>query len=379
VVTSEKPPQPVEKGLFGPSALAWMTDAKFVRHLPLYRQQELLYSMTRLWFDRSLLSGAMQRVADVFEPLHGLIRSSILASFAINADETRARVLRPGTGKVHEGYLWAYAGDTEHPHVWFDFRPDRSRASPEEFLADYVGGLQTDGYSAYVTVVKNSEGRLVDLGCWAHGRRGFDEACAVTSHIAAHEALAWIGQLYDLEDRARLWSAAERYRLRQEEAVPILQRLHARLTEVRPTLRPSTKLADAIGYVLNRWPAMIRYTEDGRYAIDNNVIERMLRPSAVGRKNYLFFGSDEGARSAAVIYTIVQSARRNLVETLPYLTDVLRRLPALAADDVAGLAELLPDRWLRAHPEHRLEDRQEEFRAAGARRRQRRAVRRMAG
>jgi hypothetical protein len=147
---------------------------------------------------------------------------------------------------------------------------------------------------------------------------------------------------------------------------------------VRPTLRLSTKLADAMGYVLNRWPAMIRYTEDGRYAIDNNVIERMLRPSAVGRKNYLFFGSDEGARSAAVIYTIVQSARRNLVETLPYLTDVLRRLPALAADDVAGLAELLPDRWLRAHPEHRLEDREEEFRAAGARRRHRRVVRRMA-
>lgn len=154
--------------------------------------------------------------------------------------------------------------------------------------------------------------------------------------------------------------------------------MKARFEEVRPTLRPTSKLAEAIDYVLNRWDAFVRYTSDGKIQIDNNLIERLLRPVAVGRKNFLFFGSEKGGKTAATPYTLVQSARRNCVDVWPYLTDVLRRLPAIAPADIAALEDLLPDRWVAAHPEHRLEQREEESREAQARRRRKRVARRTA-
>ena len=154
--------------------------------------------------------------------------------------------------------------------------------------------------------------------------------------------------------------------------------MKARFHEVRPTLRPTAKLAEAIDYVLNRWDAFVRYTTDGRTPIDNNTIERLLRPVAIGRKNYLFFGSEKGGQTAATLYTLVQSARRNCVDVWPYLTDVLRRLPAIDPTDTAALEALLPGRWVAAHPEHRLEQREEESREAQACRRQKRLARRAA-
>jgi transposase len=395
MVTTQKPETANEKGIFGPTALAYLADAKFVRHLPLYRLQEQLRHASKMWFGRGVLSGSLCRTAMRLRPLRDLIHAEILLSFYLHADETTARLLCPGRGKALLAYLWAYSGDREHPYVLFDFHQSRSRAGPRDILGDYRGGLLTDGHSAYVSLVKESEGRLLDLGCWAHGRRGFDEACAVSSHGAAHEALAWIGQLYDIEDRLAEQTPDERLRVRREESVPILQCLSQRLREVTPTLRPSSRLAEAIGYVLNRWPAMVRYAEDGRYAIDNNLLERLLRPAVIGRKNYLFYGSDVGGDAAAIWYTIIQSARRNLVDILPYLTDVLTRLPtivpeylsaepavtsfsSLADDQVAALRSLLPDVWLREHPEHLLAERAEELAAATARRRRRRAKRRIA-
>ena len=173
-------------------------------------------------------------------------------------------------------------------------------------------------------------------------------------------------------------SADERRALRQAEALPILMRMKARFDEVRPVLRPTSKLAQAIDYVLNRWDAFVRYTGDGRIRIDNNIIERLLRPVAIGRKNYLFMGSEKGGQTAATLYTLVQSARRNCVDVRPYLTDVLRRIAAIAPSDTAALEALLPDRWVAAHPEYRLEEREGESREAQARRRRKRAARRVA-
>jgi transposase len=394
VVTTAKSATAGEKGIFGPTALAWLADAKFARHLPTYRIQEMLQTATTMWIARSVLCGSLLRSANILQPLQDLLLWQLRKGCVINADETPFRVLRPGTGKSHQAYIWAYAGDVEHPYVLFDFHLDRSRAGPRQILGAYRGGLQTDGHSAYAALIRESQGALVDLGCWAHGRRGFEEACAVTTHAVAHEALAWIGQLYDLEDRVRDQSADERLRLRQLEAVPILSRLEERLRSTLPTLRPSSKLADAIGYVLNRWSAMVRYTSDARFEIDNNVIERLLRPVAIGRKNYLFFGSDRGGHAAATWYSIIQSARRNCVDILPYLTDVLIRLPVIVPEYLAigtssrfeslttaqrsSLEELLPDRWLAAHPQHLLRDRVEELDAAKERRRRSRASRRAA-
>ncbi len=378
MVTTQRPPQAVEKSPFGPSILARLVTWKFLHHLPVYRQQELLLGPLKRWLSRSLLCGLLGRTAQALRPLERLIRQQVLVSVVINADETEVRMLKPGHGKAITGYLSGYAGDADHPFVFYDFRPSRSRDGPAEMLANYRGYLQTDGYVVYTSLVRHSAGRLVDVACWAHGRRGFEEAIPATSHPLVHEAMIWTQQLYDLEDRALEMSADERRALRQAEALPILMRMKARFEEVRPALRPTSKLAQAIDYVLNRWNAFVRYTSNGKIRIDNNIIERLLRPVAIGRKNFLFFGSERGGQTAATLYTLVQSARRNCVDVWPYLTDVLRRIAAIAPGDTTALEALLPDHWVAAHPEHRLEQREEESREARACRRRKRAARRIA-
>lgn len=378
MTTTTRPPQAVEKSPFGPSILAWLVTWKFLHHVPVYRQQELLLGPMKRWLSRALLCGLLRRTALALRPLERLIHQRVLAGAVVNADETTVPMLKPGHGKAITGYISGYAGDADHRYVFYDFRPSRSRDGPQEVLAEYRGYLQTDGYIVYTSLVRESEDRLVDVACWAHGRRGFEEAIPSTSHPLVHEAMVWTQQLYDLEDRARDMSADDRRLLRQAEALPILLRMKARFDEVRPLLRPTSKLAEAINYVLNRWAAFVRYTEDGRIPIDNNVIERLLRPVAIGRKNYLHFGSEEGGKTGATLYTLVQSARRNCVDVWPYLTDVLRRIAAIAPTDTAALEALLPDRWLAQHPEHRLEQREEESREAQARRRRKRAARRLA-
>jgi transposase len=393
IVTSEKPPSVNEKGVFGSSVVAWLAQSKFERHLPLYRLQEELQSAARMWFSRSVLSGALLRTAARLQPLADLIRLLVLQSFYVRADETTARVLRPGTGKTGLVYLWVYVGDEDHPYQLFDYRLDRTRAGPREIMGEFQGGLLTDGHSAYTALINESEGRLFDLGCWSHARRKFDESCVVTSHPLAEEALAWIWLLYDIEDRLADATVEVRREVRLRESVPILDRLHGQLVEARPTVRPSSKLYEAIGYVLNRWEAMTRFTTDGRYAMDNNAAERTLRPSVIGRKNYEFFGSDRGGEAGCVWYTLIQSARYNHVCALPYLNDVLLQVPkivpeylrvgdaetafdSLSAEQVNQLTSLLPDRWLRDHPEHRSEERKRELEIENQRRRQRRRLRR---
>lgn len=393
IVTSEKGANINEKGVFGPSTIAWLAQSKFERHLPLYRQQEELQMAAKMWFSRSVLSGALLRTAMRLTPLVDLIHREVLQSFYVRADETTGRVLRPGTGKTDQIYLWIYVGDDDHPYQLFDYRLNRSRAGPAEILRGFRGGLLTDGYSAYASLVSESNGQLADLGCWAHARRKFDESCAVTSHALAHDALAWIGQLYDIEDRLADGTAEVRGQVRQRESVPILERLHEELTAARTSVRPSSKLYEATGYLLNRWEAMTRFTTDGRYAIDNNESERSLRPSVIGRKNYEFFGSDPGGEAGCNWYTLIGSARRNHVRVLPYLNDVLVRLPeivpeylrvgdaespfdSLSPGQLDDLASLLPDRWLQSHPAHRSDERARELDAKNQGRRGRRQLRR---
>lgn len=395
LVTSDKPSSINDKGIFGSSMIAYLAESKFERHLPLYRLQEDLQATTTMWFSRSVLSSALVRAGRRLRPLRDLMLFQILESYYLRVDETTARVLRPGTGSTDLVYLWIYVGDNDYPYQVFDYRLDRSRAGPAEILAGYQGGLLTDGYSVYTSLVKESDGRLLDLGCWAHARRKFDESCVVTAHPLAHDALAWIWQLFDIEDRVVDAKPEVRLETRQRESVPILARLHERLVEAQPTVRPSSKLYEAIGYLLNRWKAMTRFTTDARYAIDNNAAERSIRPSVLGRKNYLFFGSDQGGHAGCAWYTIIQSARYNHLHVMPYLNDVLVRLPeivpeylrvgdaespfdSLTGDQREALSELLPDRWLKAHPEHRCEDRQRELDEANQRRRRRRARRRSA-
>ena len=300
----------------------------------------------------------------------------ILSSHVIQVDETTVRYLASLSDHALLAYFWGFAGDREHPYVAYDFQTSRGRDGPRAILTEYSGYLQSDGYAVYESLGREHAAHWTHVGCWAHARRKFDEALCTTSHPLLHESLAAIGQLYDLEDRATQLADEARRALRRSESRPILTQLHDRWTAAQSELRPSTKLREALDYALARWPALLRYLDDGRLAIDNNHLERQMRPLAQGRANWLFLGRESAGPTAATLYTVIQSARLNHVDVLPYLTDVLRHLPAVAADDAAGIDRFLPDRWLAAHPQHRLVEREQESRQAQSRRKIRRAARR---
>ncbi len=377
VVTTTKPPAPIEKSPFGASVLAWIAATKFERHMPLYREQEMLLEPLGMWLSRPLLCNLLKGTARALKPLADQLLVEILKSVVVQADESPVRFLPGETGKSRLGYLSGYTGDEDYRFLWYDFRPSRSRDGPQTVVADYRGVLLTDGYAVYESLVNNSAGRLIAAACWMHARRGFDEARYTTSHALVEETLARIRLLYDIEDRAKLFSAKERCALRSAESRPVVERIFARLEAARSELRPSTKLAEAIGYVLHRKGALSQFLDDGRVPLDTGLLERSLRPAAVGRKNWLFFGSFAGGQSAATLYSIVQSARGYQLDVTAYLTDVLRRLPALPPNNAEGLRELLPNRWADTHPDHVLAARQEESRAAQELRRNRRAARRL--
>ena len=375
--TTTKPPAPMEKSPFGASVLAWIISAKFERHLPTYRHQEMLLEPLGMWLSRPLLANLLRGSAGVLRPLVECGLHEILRSYVIQADETPVKYLGDEKGKASTGYLFGYAGDAEHRLLYYDYRPDRTRAGPAEILADYQGVLLTDGFSGYESLVQESDGRLRAAACWMHARREFDEARATTSHPLVEETLAQIRQLYDLEDRAKSLSPAERRALRERESRPVMQRLFVRWDEERAGLRPTSQLAKAVQYALNRRVELQRFLDDGRIELDTGLLERSLRGPALGRKNYLFFGSLSGGRTAATLYSVVQSAKLYHLDVTAYLTDILRRLPAILPTDAPALRELLPDRWAAKYPQHVLQARQHESRDALDQRRLRRAQRRL--
>jgi transposase len=378
VQTSAKPPLAIEKSPFGPSVLAAILANKYARHLPLYRQQEHLLGPLRLWLSRAVLCRLVRGSALALRPLALRIWELILSSLVVQGDETKVRYLDASSAQALLGYFWGFAGDRAHPYVAYDFQVSRGRAGPDAILANFQGYLQSDGYSVYEALAREGAARLVHVGCWAHARRKFDEALCTTSHPLLHEALSAIGQLYDVEDRAAQLSDDARRALRQSKSGPILAQLHERLTAARGQLRPSTKLSEAVAYTLGRWPSLLRYLDEGRLAIDTNHLERQMRPLAQGRANWLFLGRATAGPTAAILYTVIQSARLNHVDVLPYLTDVLRHLPAVATGDQASIDRFLPDRWLATHPQHQLVERQRESHQAQTRRKIRRAARRAA-
>lgn len=267
----------------------------------------------------------------------------------LGTDDTPVPVQDDTRDRTRTGRVWVYCGDAYHPYLVYHYTPTREQAGPQQFLADYLGYLQADAYAGYDAL--HATGRVVEVGCWAHARRKFHEAQATDPERALY-ALGAIHQLYQVEHQADAASAARRLpqedgwwvrlRLRQEQAAPLLTALRQWLEEQRPQVLPKSPIGEAIGYALNHWAALVRYTTQGYLAIDNNAAERALRAIAVGRKNYLFFGSDAGGDTAAVLYTFVQTCKRLTIEPWRYLRDVLERLPTWPA---ARLAELLPDQW----------------------------------
>ncbi len=335
--TAPKPAQPVEKGLAGASLLAQVAVSKYADHCPLHRQ-ESIFRRHGAELSRKTMCGWMRQTAELLAPLYERLKKQALGSKVVQTDDTPVMVLDPELPKTRTGRIWTYVGAEA---TVYDYTPTRKRDGPERFLKDYRGYLQADAYAGYDQLYVKPERGLVEVGCMAHTRRKFYEARS-SNLPCVSPALAYIGLLYRIERRARGLSADGRLALRQRWAVPVLEELRAYLERARMSALPKSPEGMAIGYTLSNWRALCRYAEDGDLAIDNNGAERSLRGVAVGRRNWTFFGSDRGGRTAAVLTSFMASCRQSRIDPWAYLRDVLTRI---AAHPVNTLDELLPSNW----------------------------------
>ena len=289
---------------------------------------------------RSSMSRWLKEVAEKFKEILAREKEKLLESRAIHADETPLDFIdrEKPRGQTRRGYLWTYYGDKEHPYVVFDFAVTRAAEAPRGFLGAYSKYLLTDGYVAYEVLA--AENKVMLACCNAHARRGFEKALKNDKNDASY-ALAVYAKLYEIESRAANCTDEERYAMRQQEAVPILNKFEVWLKEKQLTALPDTKFGKAVNYCLNRWEALTRYTTQGFLNIDNNPVENAIRPIAIGRKNWLFCGSEEGGETAATLASIVNTCKRVGINSYDYITDVLVRL----TQGCCNIDELLPDRW----------------------------------
>ena len=335
VVEAAAPPQAVEKSLAGEGLLAHVVVSKYVDHLPLHRLAGI-FARDGVDLSRTTLCGWIADVAHALAPIGDQLRREITAATYLHTDDTPVTVLGAQGGSF-KGRLWTYL-DPLGQQVVFDATATHERAGPEAFLAPFAGALQADAYAGYDALYRS--GRVVEIGCWAHARRRFVEA--LTTDPQAALIVALIQQLYQVERAGTDLAADARRLLRREQAVPLLARIDTVCQDLARTVLPKSPLGDAVRYLTNQWAALQRYVEDGRLAIDNNRAENQLRVVAVGRKNWLFAGSLEGARRAALLYSLVQSCKLVHVPPFDYLKDVLLRV---ATHPHARIGELTPKGW----------------------------------
>jgi transposase len=350
-LTASRPPALIARGLAGSGLLAHLIVSKFCDHLPLYRCERML-ARFGVSLSRSTLCDWLAQCAALLRPLWELLRARVQQSRVIQTDDTPVRVQAQAGVVAHQGRLWVQVGDVGHPGLVYLYSPNREGQWPQAFLAGYAGFLQADAYTGYDALF--TTGSVVEVGCWAHARRKFFEA-QKTDPEGVLYALGVIRQLYAVERKAaeqvaelrlpRAEAEALRLRLRQAQSVPLLKSFAEWLDKQAAAVLPKSPLAEAVGYARNQWAALHVYTTAGFLEIDNNAAERALRACAIGRKNYLFFGSDLGGETAAVLYTFTQTCQALGVEPWRYLHDVLEQLPRHPHE---RLAELLPDQWARA-------------------------------
>jgi transposase len=341
VTIAAKPAAPIDKGLPGPGLLAQVITSKYADHLPLHRL-ERIFARHGLELSRSTSCGWMAACAGLLMPLYAFMVSRVLASKVIHTDDTPVPVQDKDRDSTRQGRMWVYLGDRHHPYTVFAYTPNRQRDGPAEFLRSFRGYLQADAFGGYDGIYAGSQGAIVEVACWAHARRKFYEA-RTSDPARSHAALAWIGKLYDVEDRGKELTPLERAAWRQAQSRPLLTALRHWFDEQYQAVLPKSPMGQAIAYALSNWEALVRYTDDGDLAIDNNAAERALRAIAVGRKNWLFAGSDQGGKTAAVLFSVTATCQRHNIDPFAYLRDVLGRIASQPRD---RLEELLPDRWL---------------------------------
>src|ERR1700684_1658849 len=329
IVQAPAPSRPIDRGLAGPGLLAHVLVSKYADHQPLYRQSEI-YAREGIDLDRSTLAGWVGATSELLAPLVEAVRAHVMSASKLHADDTPVPLLAPGNGKTKTGRLWTYvrddrpAGDATPAAVWVAYSADRKGEHPRSHLGQFTRTLQADGYAGFDAVYET--GRIQEAACWAHVRRKFyDLHLAHRSPIAA-EAMERIAALYAIEKEIRGHPAGERREVRETRARPLLDSLKQWLEETLGKLSRKSDTALAVRYALSRWDALLRYVDDGRIEIDNNAAARSLRTVALGRKNYLFAGSDAGGERAAAIYSLIGTAKLNGLDPEAYLRNVLSRI-----------------------------------------------------
>jgi transposase len=341
ITTAAMPPQMIPKSIATPGLLAWVAVSKYADALPLYRQ-ETIFERLGTGISRTTLANWMVRVGEAVQPLIALMRTDLKTSRVIQMDETPVQVLKePDKPPTSKSYMWVTLNGACDPAiVLYDYDPSRSQAVPARLLEHYHGYLVTDGYKGYGPVIEQNG--ITGIGCWAHVRRKFDEAQKVQGKQKtgkAQYALNEIRKLYAIEKQLEEKPPDEKRKVRQARAGPILEKLRAWLDKSLDQVPPKTALGKALKYADSEWQRLIRYLDDGELPIDNNRCENAIRPFVMGRKNWLFSNSQEGARASAAIYSLIESAKHNGLEPYRYLRYVFEMLPDAEEDE---LREMLP-------------------------------------
>src|ERR1700685_2352394 len=342
IVQAPAPNRPIDRGLAGPGLLAHVLVAKYADYLPLYRQSEI-YRREGSDRARSTLADWVGGGSRTLQPLVDALRKYVLGAEKLHGDDVPVPVLEPGNGKTKTGRLWTYvrddrpAGSEEPAAVWFAYSPDRKGEHPAGHLEKYAGVLQADGYAGFNKLYE--KGLIVEAACWAHVRRKFHDLYQAHRSPIAKEALERVGQLYGIEQEIRERSPDERKEVRQARSRPLLESMQAGWKATQAKLSQKSDVAMAIRYALDRWSALLRFCDAGRVEMDNNAAERARRVVALGRKNYLFAGSDAGGERAAAVYSLLGSAKLNGIDPEAYLREVLTRI---AGHPVNRIADLLP-------------------------------------
>lgn len=348
IVQAALPSRPIERGRPGPGLLAHVLASKYVDHLPLYRQSRI-FEREGIDLDRSTLADWVGRATTLLEPLADAVGRHVRAGQAIFADDTPLKLLAPGTGRTKTARVWVYARDERPwagpapPAAWYRFSTDRAGEHPADHLKDFRGWMHADGYAGFKELYRS--GRIDEVACMAHVRRKFVDVQQSQGSAVAEEALRRIAELYAVETEARGRPPDGRVRLRQERSVPLLDDLERWLGVQLTRISGKTPLAGAIRYALGRLPKLRPWLDDGCLELDNNAAERAMRGVAVGRKNWLFAGSEGGGRSAAVAFTLIETAKLNGVDPQAWLTDVLGRI---ADHKITRIDDLLPWRYAAA-------------------------------
>ena len=348
IVQAPLPSRPIERGRPGPGLLAHVLMNKYGVHLPLYRQSQI-FERDGIDLDRSTLADWVGKSTALLEPVATAIGRHVLAGQAVFADDTPIKMQAPGAGKTKTARLWTYVRDERPwaghapPAAWYQFTVDRKGEHPTKHLANYKGWMHADGYAGFNDLYRS--GHVREVACLAHIRRKFVDIFKAESSVIAEEAIKRIAKIYAVEKDGRGHTPEARVRLRQNHAKPILDELEAWLQAQLARISGKSELAKAIRYALSRIKKLRPYLDHGFLEVDNNCAERALKSVALGRKNFLFVGSDGGGKSAAIAYTLIETAKLNDINPQAWLTDILSRI---ADHKINRIDQLLPWHWAKA-------------------------------